>query len=166
MTNLYIDLEWFHNQKVFLVGWAYDLKNYGQLYEETLTTNHLEKIFRKADGYLFFYGPDVAMLEKHFNIAIRQYCKCCNLIRVFKEALPGRYSYKLAELEKDYGIKRSTVEYKTNIFKIWHDWNNLELRKKILTYNMEDVLNMLRLKKMIFNRQQISNKDIDQFLLK
>jgi hypothetical protein len=165
MTNLYLDLEWFTNQKLFLIGYAYSIKDFGQLYENTLTVDHLEQVFMPADGYVFFYGPDIAMLEKFFNINIRDHCPCVNLIRVFKKALPGRRSYKLSELEKTYGINRSTVEYKTNIFKLWHDWNDLHLRKLILKYNMEDVLNLIRLKKYIFNDCSVTKNDLNELLL-
>ena len=165
MTNLYLDLEWFTNQKLFLIGYAYSIKDFGQLYENTLTVDHLEQVFKPADGYVFFYGPDIAMLEKFFNINIREHCPCVNLIRVFKKALPGRRSYKLSELEKTYGIKRSTREYKTDIFKLWHDWNDLSLRKMILKYNMEDVLNLIRLKKYIFNDCSVTKNDLNELLL-
>jgi len=165
MTNLYLDLEWFTNQKLFLIGYAYSIKDFGQLYENTLTVDHLEQVFKPADGYVFFYGPDIAMLEKFFNINIRDHCPCVNLIRVFKKALPGRRSYKLSELEKTYGINRSTEEYKTNIFKLWHDWNDLRLRKLILKYNMEDVLNLIRLKKYIFNDCAVTKNDLNDLLL-
>jgi len=165
MTNLYLDLEWFTNQNLFLIGYAYNIKDFGQLYENTLTVDHLEKVFEQADGYVYFYGPDIAMLEKFFNINIRKHCNCVNLIRVFRAALPGRKSYKLSELEKSYGIKRSTLQYKTNIFKMWHDWNDLKLRKLILKYNQEDVINLIRLKKYIFNDCSITNSDINNMLL-
>jgi hypothetical protein len=165
MTNLYLDLEWFTNQKLFLIGYAYSIKDFGQLYENTLTVDHLEQVFKPADGYVFFYGPDVAMLEKFFNINIREHCRCVNLIRVFRKALPGRNSYKLSELEKSYGIKRNTLQYKTNIFKMWHDWNDLKLRKLILKYNQEDVINLIRLKKYIFNDCSVTTSDINNMLL-
>ena len=37
MTDLYIDLEWFFNQELFLVGYAYSVTTFGQLYDESLT---------------------------------------------------------------------------------------------------------------------------------
>jgi TRAP-type mannitol/chloroaromatic compound transport system permease small subunit len=63
MTNLYLDLEWFLNQNVFLIGYAYSLSEYGQLHDETLTVDNLEKILHPVNGYLFFYGHDIKMLE-------------------------------------------------------------------------------------------------------
>jgi hypothetical protein len=63
------------------------------------------------------------------------------------------------------GISRSTVEYKTDIFKLWHDWNDLRLRKLILKYNMEDVLNLIRLKKYIFNDCAVTKNDLNELLL-
>lgn len=84
MKNIYIDCEWFLNQRIFLIGYAYSISESGQLYGTSLTVDHLEKIFKPADGYVFFYGPDVAMLEKHFNVSIRKHCPCVNLLRVFR----------------------------------------------------------------------------------
>jgi len=165
MTNLYLDCEWFTNQKIFLFGYAYSIANHGQLYDHTLTLKNLVKILKPVDGYLFFYGPDIAMLEKYFHLEIRNHCKCVNLLRVFKAYLPGMNSYKLAYLESYYGIERTTYEYKTDIFKMWHDWRNPDLRKLILKYNQEDVLNLIRLKKHIFNKKGISNAMIDKMLL-
>ena len=165
MTNLYLDCEWFLNQNLFLIGYAYSISEQGQLYENTLTVDHLAKVFKSADGYVFFYGPDIAMLEKYFSINIRDYCPCVNLLKVFKTALPGLSSYRLCELEKRYKISRDTLQYKTNIFQMWHDWNDFSLRKLILKYNMEDVLNLIRLKKIIFNECNITNSDINKMLL-
>lgn len=109
MINLYIDCEWFTNQKIFLLGYAYSIANHGQLYESTLTLDNLIKILKPANGYLFFYGPDIAMLEKHFHVDIRHHCPCVNLLRVFKEYLPGMNSYKLSYLEHYYGIDRLSL---------------------------------------------------------
>ena len=165
MTNLYLDAEWFTSQKIFLLGYAYSIGNHGQLYESTLTLTNLIKIIKPVNGYLFFYGPDIAMLEKYFYLEIRNHCKCVNLIRVFKTYLPGMSSYKLAHLESYFGIERTTYEYKTDIFRMWHDWNNPALRSMILKYNNEDVLNLIRLKKLIFNKKNIYNYMIDKMLL-
>ena len=35
--ELYLDCEWFIGGELFLIGYATNLKNYGQLYDETLT---------------------------------------------------------------------------------------------------------------------------------
>jgi len=163
--NLYLDCEWFLNQNLFLIGYAYNAKEFGQLYDQTLSYKHLEEIFKPATNYIFFYGPDIKMIEKFFNASIRKLCPCANLLRIFKVAMPGLSSYKLSDLEKKFGIERSTKEYKTDVFKLWHDWNNPNLRHLILKYNMEDVINMMRLKKIIFNKYQITNPDVNKLLL-
>jgi uncharacterized protein YprB with RNaseH-like and TPR domain len=58
--------------------------------------------------------------------------------------MPYLSSYKLSSLEKKFGISRDTHEYKSNIFKLWHDWKNPYTKPLIMHYNMEDVLNLLR----------------------
>ena len=165
LTNIFVDCEWFLDQNLFLVGYAYSLKEYGQLYEKTLTVDHLEKILKPVDGYMFFYGPDVKMLEKFFNVNIRSHGRCVNLLRLFKVAMPNLSSYKLSSLEEKFGITRDTGEYKSNIFKLWHDWRNPYTKPLIMQYNMEDVLNLLRVKKIIFNKHSITNRDLDKHLL-
>lgn len=105
------------------------------------------------------------MLEKHFKINIRNQCPCVNLLRVFRMAKPYMSSYKLSYFEYYYDIPRTTLQYKTNIFQMWHDWNDPELKPIILKYNNEDVLNLIRLKKKIFNECSITYSDLNKMLL-
>lgn len=65
-------------------------------------------------------------------------------------------SYKLADVEKKFGIFRKEVEYKKNIFKIWHDWKKYDKKKRILRYNLEDVINLVRLWKRVRSQHQIT----------
>ncbi|MBI5539073.1 MAG: ribonuclease H-like domain-containing protein [Bacteroidia bacterium] len=59
-------------------------------------------------------------------------------------------SYKLAYFEEIFELKRSEKQYKSNIFKLAEDWRNPYKKQKVLKYNMEDVVNLVRLKNEIF----------------
>jgi len=151
MTDLYIDLEWFFSQKLFLVGYAYSVTNYGQLYDEALNIDNIVRMLQPVDGYIYFYGPDIGMLEKSTGLDIRNNFRCVNLLKVFRDIMPGMDSYKLAYFEEMFEIKRSERQYKTNIFKLTEDWNNPYKKQHVLKYNMEDVVNLVRLKREIFS---------------
>lgn len=150
MTDLYIDLEWFFNQELFLVGYAYSITNHGQLYDESLNIDNIIRMLQPVDGYIYFYGPDIGMLEKSTGLDIRNNFKCVNLLKVFRDIMPGMDSYKLAYFEEMFEIKRSQRQYKSNIFKLSEDWNNPYKKQHVLKYNMEDVINLVRLKREIF----------------
>ncbi len=150
MTDLYIDLEWFFSQELFLVGYAYSVTNYGQLYDESLNIDNIIRMLQPVDGYIYFYGPDIGMLEKSTGLNIRNNFRCVNLLKVFRDIMLGMDSYKLAYFEEMFEIKRSERQYKTNIFKLTEDWNNPYKKQHVLKYNMEDVVNLVRLKREIF----------------
>lgn len=150
MTDLYLDLEWFFSQEIFLVGYAYSITNHYQLHDETLTIENIIQMLKPVDGYIYFYGPDIGMLEKNTGLDIRNNYRCVNLLKVFRDIMPGMDSYKLASFEEMFEIKRSQRQYKTNIFKLMDDWHNPYKKQHVLKYNMEDVVNLVRLKREIF----------------
>ncbi len=150
-TDLYIDLEWFFNQQIFLVGYAYSVTNYNQLYDENLNVYNIQQMLAPVNGYIYFYGPDIGMLEKNTGLDIRNNYRCVNLLKVFRDIMPGMDSYKLASFEEMFEINRSQRQYKSNIFKLAEDWNNPYKKQHVLKYNLEDVVNLVRLKKEIFS---------------
>ena len=148
-TDLYLDLEWFMNQEVFLIGYAYSVCNAGQLYEESLNIDNVISLFEPVNGSIYFYGPDIGMLEKNTGLDIRDNFNCVNLLPVFRNMLPGLESYRLAYIEELFGVKRSQTRYKSNIFKLAEDWYNPYKRQFVLKYNYEDVVNLVRLKGLV-----------------
>jgi uncharacterized protein YprB with RNaseH-like and TPR domain len=150
MVDLFIDLEWFFNQELFLVGYAYSITKYGQLYDENLNMNNIAAMLQPVNGYIYFYGPDIGMLEKSTGLNIRNKYRCINLLKVFRDIMPGMDSYKLAYFEEMFELNRSEKIYKSNIFKLAEDWRNPYKKQKVLKYNMEDVVNLVRLKNEIF----------------
>jgi uncharacterized protein YprB with RNaseH-like and TPR domain len=150
MIDLFIDLEWFFNQELFLIGYAYSITNCGQLYDENLNLNNIASMLQPVNGYIYFYGPDIGMLEKSTGLNIRNNYRCINLLKVFRDIMPGMDSYKLAYFEEMFELTRSEKIYKSNIFKLSEDWRNPYKKQKVLKYNMEDVVNLVRLKNEIF----------------
>ena len=159
--DLFLDAEWFIGNDVFLIGWSRGRKQFGQLYDDTLTLDHFQELLDETTGIIYFYGPDIGVIEKFFGIDIRTMYHCVNLLKVFKDVLPGMQRYKLANIEKLYGIKRNRLEYKTNIFTIFRDWRKPQLRSLVLQYNREDVINLAKLKEIIFAQYDVA----DEYLL-
>ena len=84
------------------------------------------------------------------GLNIRNNFRCINLLKVFRDIMPGMDSYRLSYFEELFDIKRSQKQYKTNIFKLVEDWHNPYKKQKVLKYNYEDVVNLVRLKNEIF----------------
>lgn len=148
--DLYLDAEWFIGGEIFLIGWSRDTKQFGQLHDESLTESNFQELLDETTGKIYFYGPDIGIIEKFFQLDIRSNYHCVNLLKVFKDNLPGLPSYKLAEIEKKYGLIRNRNEYKSNIFSIFKDWRKPQVKSLVLQYNREDVINMAKLKHIIF----------------
>ena len=166
MTNLYIDCEWFSNQKMFLIGYAYSLNESGQLYDWTLKKQNFIKVLKKVDGFIFFYGPDIGMLEKYFSMDIRHKYRCINLLPVFKKHYPGLESYRLCELEKHFNLVRSSAQYKKNIRTLIKDWFIPSRKKNALKYNTEDVLNLIRVKNKVFSFAKVTPQKLLPHIMK
>ncbi len=165
MTNIFLDAEWFQNQNIFLLGYAYNISTYNYLLEHQITKENIHKIFKPVDGFVFFYGPDIGMLEKNIGDALVYRYFCVNMLRLVKHYIPGLSSYKLSDVEDYLGIERIYDEYKTNIFDIWRDWKNPVARKRIMAYNREDVINLPRILTRLRQDYDLKNKDIECFRL-
>ena len=162
--NLFIDAEWFLNQNIYLIGYAYNLSACYQLHGSTINPYSFAGILRDVDA-IYCYGPDVGMLEKFFNCDLKTYYYCFNLLSIIKKLEPNLPSYRLCDLEKHIGIERSTMVYKSNIWQLHKDWNNPVKRYYALKYNQEDVLNLIRVKNYFFQLHGITRKDIEQYRL-
>ncbi len=161
-TDLYLDCEWQLNQEIFLIGYAFNLKDYGQLYGYSLNKSTFKQLLRKVTGRIYIYGPDIGMVEKFFKMKIRENYHCINLIKVFRDCMPGLKSYQLDAIERKFGIHRKTQRYKKNIFKLFTDWYKPKYRVEILKYNMDDVINLVKIKLKVFSAYTIpSNYFID-----
>jgi hypothetical protein len=165
--DLYIDCEWHISQDIFLIGYGYDQRSVYQAYMGSLSASRVKSIFRNITGYVYFYGPDIGMIEKNYDLDIRNNYKCINLLRMFRQVLPDLDSYKLSEIEKLYGIYRKSPseKYKKNIRTLFEDWKRPELRKLILRYNKEDVVNLMKLKKIIFRDNGVRKSHLENSLL-
>lgn len=163
--NLYIDAEWYPNQQIFLIGYAHESGQTIQLYGHKLTRKRVQRILSSFNGTIFFYGPDIALLENHFKICIRNQYRCVNLIRIARLALPHAKSWKLAHLERIFGIHRNVAKYKKSIYQIYSDWNDMRYRKRVLQYNVDDVRNLVLVKQKLFQRVGITRSYLDSIRL-
>lgn len=162
--NLFIDAEWFLSQEVYLIGYAYNQQHSGQLYDVTMDRDAFIELLIDVDC-IYCYGPDVGMLEKFFDYELKNYYSCFNLLTIIKRLEPNLPSYKLCNLEKLAGIHRETMEYKSNICQLHRDWMNPAKRAQALKYNMEDVINLIRVKNYFFQRHGVTRRDIEQYRL-
>ena len=164
--NLYIDAEWFPNQEIFLIGYARDNAAVGQLYSRSLTGRAFKKLLNDTTGHVYFYGPDIALCENHFEMEIRNKHECINLLRITRACMPGAKSWKLAHMEKIFGLKRNVAKYKKSIFQIYDDWNDRKYRQRVLQYNEDDVRNLVLVKQRLFQRYDISKEYLNSIILK
>lgn len=179
--NVYIDGEWnslTKPQKFYLLGYCFDEKHAGWLYDENdytymgktlyrlpyrgknmLTRRHVLELFEGVDN-IYFYGPDIGMLEKCFGINLRERYNCINLLAATKKLEPNAKSHKLVEYEHQAGIYRETEGYKHNsIFNVHRDWyTDPRHRARVLLYNKEDVINLLKVKKFIYKKYRVTKK--------
>lgn len=164
MKELYIDGEWFIGGKIFLIGYCFETGPCRQLYLQQLSKRKFLSLLERlrSDACIYFYGPDIGVIESHFKIRIRERYKCINLLKIFRQVLPPRSSYKLASIEKTFGIKRARVEYKKNIRDIFRDWYDPVKRKRVMMYNVEDVEYLRKLKKLIFRKYQLKSSALDR----
>lgn len=146
-----------------MLSYAYNLKKYGQLYGKLLNRKQIQKILKNVE-YIYVYGPDVGRMEKAYNLNLRDNYNCVNLLTVVKNYIPGLYSHKLDVLERYYEIERK-VSYKMNIFKLYSAWNNPAKRQDALTYNMEDTLNLVKVKNALFKEHKITNKQLQKYIM-
>lgn len=160
--ELYLDCEWFITQKMYLIGYAHSLKSCEQLYEKTLTKTNVKKML---DGVskIYFWGPDIGMIEKCFNLNIKEKYICINLLTVMRRLEPTSSSFRLSHFEKKAGIVRTTMQYKQDIRNLHRDWANPKKRYLALKYNREDVINMIKVKRYFFEKHKVSETEILNF---
>ena len=163
MVDIFIDLEWNRNNKIFLFGYAYNLSAYYYLADADVNANNIAKILQPVTGFVYFYGPDVGVIKTQIGLDLRNYFMCVNLLTVFRYLEPFYSSYKLSELEKLYALPRSVYRYKSNIFTIYNDWQKPNLRSTIIQYNKDDVFNLIRLKRKIFAQNNFTRNKAANF---
>lgn len=162
--EIYIDGEWFLNQQMYLLGYAFNLRCKGWLFGKELTRKRVQELLRGVET-IYLYGPDVAMLEKCFNLHIKSRYRCINLLRATRRLYPHSKHLRLCDFEKRAGIRRTTMEYKTDIFNLHRDWNDPKKRIRALIYNQEDVLNLIRIKRWLYHKHHITRAMEDEWRL-
>jgi DNA polymerase elongation subunit (family B) len=157
--TLYLDCEWTIDQDIFLIGYAYADGRSGALYDSKLSKKSFMRLLEDMEN-LIVYGPDIAYLEKYFEIDLRSNYICINALKLFRQTLPGLNSYKLAYIETLFAVGRQKRKYKTSVFTIWKDWFDQTKRQHVIIYNREDVVNLRRLFRIIVSRYQLTDEHI------
>ena len=172
--DLYIDAEWYISQKLFLIGYAHvdhyfktPIKS-GQHYGKMISKANMMKLLKKVKkkNCIFFYGPDIGMLEKTFNLNIRENYLCVNLLKVFKDLYPNESRYKLCDFEVKFGYARKTIKYKQSIFQVFYDWKDPVKRAIVLQYNEEDVISLAHIKKHVWKQHRVTKDYLESIRLK
>ncbi|MBK8737648.1 MAG: ribonuclease H-like domain-containing protein [Saprospiraceae bacterium] len=153
--SIYLDAEWYIGGNVFLIGYVYQNGDKDQLFDKSLTKKNFLQALSSVK-VIYFYGPDIGVIESHFGINLRDKFICINLLKIFRRNIKSK-SYKLSEIEKKYGIYRQEAEYKKSVFKIWNDWRNPKRKERLLRYNLEDVVNLKKLWSIIKREKNITN---------
>ena len=161
--ELYIDLEWVKTDAIFLLSYAYSLKDFGQLYGRALNRDNIKKLTDPVD-WIFVYGPDIGKLETVYGLNLKANFYTVNLLGIARKYLPLQ-SFRLNLVEGFFGIDRQ-VSYKDNIGQLYWDFKNPKKRKEVLKYNMEDALNLVRVKRDLMKREGLTNKDLLPFVMK
>lgn len=146
MKSIFLDLEWRSDGVPFIVGYAYNLRDFGQLLEGDITPSAVSALFSGV-SHVYVYGPDVAVLEKFYDLNLRQNYVCINLLTAAKAVF--RFpNYRLSTVEKALGLSRK-ADYKERIFQLYSDFGNAKNRAEALQYNLDDVLSLVRLKRLL-----------------
>jgi len=172
--DLYVDAEWYINQNIFLIGYAYSDHHFkvpiksGQHYGKMLTRKAVLQLLKpvKKNNCIFFYGPDIGMLEKTYNIKIREKYLCVNLLKVFKDLYPNLSRYKLCDFEERFGYSRKTMKYKQSIFQVFADWKDPKKKKIVMQYNQEDVISLAKIKKRVWKEFTVTKDYLEEIRLK
>ena len=156
--ELYTDLEWLsHNQKIIVAGFLIPGKLKIQLYDKDLNKDRFLEILSMLDpekDFIFFHGPDIGYLEKLFKINIRDHYNCINVQKVLSTFTRFK-KVSLKRLEKIFKIKRlyKVLEHH-EIRRFWKYGGRFKYM--VLKYNMEDIINLYKLKTALFEKYQIT----------
>jgi hypothetical protein len=161
--EIFIDLEWVKTDAIFLLSYAYSLSEYGQLYGRELNRVNIKKLVDPVE-WIFVYGPDIGKMETVYGLQLKANFYTVNLLGVARKFLPLR-SFRLNQVEGLFGIERQ-VDYKENIGQLYRDFKNPKTHKEVLKYNMEDALNLVRVKRELMKREGLTNKDLLPYVMK
>lgn len=164
MNSIFLDCEWYPRGRIFLIGLKINNRRPKALWGSKIETFPIY-LKRYPDHKIFVYGPDIAYLENHFGIAIRERYVCINVLRIARDLEPDKESWKLSAIEKDLGIEREVDKYKTNIFKIWSDWKVLDIRSQIISYNLQDVNSLAIITEHFMDKHNLKEKDLFKYRL-
>lgn len=184
--EVYIDGEWHMDtkpQKFYLLGYAFDQRNYGWLYNQNDYTygtivkakpkikgiNGLNRtwLLRLFDGVktIYFYGPDAGMLESMYHLKLKERFRCVNLMLVAKRIIPKEDMWKATqELVREGVLERGKYSADKPCYRLCAVEHLLGIRRETMEYK-KDVDNLhrdwytphLRAKALLYNKEDVLN---------
>lgn len=185
-SEIYIDGEWHMNtnpQKFYLLGYAFDSRNYGWLYNQNDYTygnkimakpqvkgiNGLNRtwLLKLFDGVktIYFYGPDAGMLESMYHIRLKEKYKCVNLMMVAKKVIPKEDMWQATkELVRSGILERGKYTESNPCYRLCAVEHLLGINRETIEYK-KDVDNLhrdwytphLRAKALLYNKEDVLN---------
>lgn len=159
MKHIFLDCEWTLDQNIFLIAYAFKYGKSGSILGKELNKRFIKNFLQQVQ-FIYVYGPDIAYLEKNFQLNFKERYICINMLKLIKLIIPNLDSYKLEHIERKFKIRRSTKKYKTSVFTIWKHWKDLTKRQHVIKYNLEDARNLREVfyeleKRYIISKSQI-----------
>ncbi len=65
-NSIYLDAEWYIGGNVFLIGYVYQNGDKDQLFDRSLTKKNFLHALSSVN-VIYFYGPDIGVIESHFD---------------------------------------------------------------------------------------------------
>ena len=156
--NVFIDVEWSRRGDIFLLGYGYNTRQYGFLYDESLTPENIFGIMAGMD-FVFVWGPDIGKIESYFGMDIRGEFRCVNLLSVVRDYVNAR-DYRLDTIERKFGIHRE-VNLKDSRFDLYTIWKTNPERVKL--YNLQDVVSLYNIYMILRERYGLTYYDFRRY---
>lgn len=183
---VYIDGEWHMDtkpQKFYLLGYAFDRKHYGWLYNQNdytygtdvkaippvkgkngLSRASILKLFEGCKT-IYFYGPDAGMIETMYHIKLKENFRCINLLAVAKRVVPKELLWKATqELQREGILEKGKYSPEKPCTRLCCLEHVLGIRRETIEYK-KDVDNLhrdwytphLRAKALLYNKEDVIN---------
>ncbi len=158
--NIFFDLEWRRDGKIFLLGWARNTRHYGFLYGKKLTKTNIVETFA-GSSFVFVWGPDCGKIENAFDFPFRQYFRCVNLLSVVRDHVKAK-DYKLTTIERKFNIPRMVdlKDQREDIYSLW-----IEQPQTVLEYTLQDVLSLYVIEQTLRDKYGLTAYDFRQYEL-
>ncbi len=158
MKRAYLDVETDFSGKISVIGVSSGEGDFVQFYGEDVTFQNLERVLLGKEVIVTFNGDrfDLPLIKRELNFDVKLSYISLDLFRVKKRMGIGG---GLKEVERYFGIRRSTQISGRDAPFLWDHYiryGDLFALQLLLTYNREDVLNLIELENKL--RSMLQNK--------